>query len=537
MRLRWPGFASLGRAALAAALVQSLAPLAVAQAAAEPARPPAAPAFELEADVTRVMRLFEIPGVAVAIVKDGRVVTARGFGVRTLGSPEPVDGQTLFEMASNSKAFTTVLLAMLVDEGKLAWDDPVIKHLPDFQMFDPYVTREMTVRDLLVHRSGLGLGAGDLLWWPTTSFSADEIIERLRHVRPASGFRSGYAYDNVLYIVAAKIVAAKLGRPWGQAVHERILGPLGMTATTTRLAENTNNTNKAAAHSRIGERPAVVKQIPVANAAGAVGINSNAVDMAKWLTSLLEGGRIPGSAKELYSARQAREMWSAQTPIRISEPKPALAGLKANFSAYGLGFALRDYKGRLIVQHTGTLQGFHSRVVLVPQEKLGFAILTNGEESSAVAALQFRLLDHYLQAAPTDWIARFHDLDVAAHTADAAAQKQASATRAASGPSLPLASYDGDFVDPWYGVVTIRAVDGQHVMAFSRTADLVGMLEHYQYDTFIVRWNQRNLRADAYVTFALLPDGSIERMKMRPISSETDFSYDFADLDFVPVKK
>ncbi|MEO5934093.1 MAG: serine hydrolase domain-containing protein, partial [Duganella sp.] len=211
------------RTFIAAAL---MAALGTAFAAPDPAAaataPAAVPAFNLDADVNRVLKTFDVPGIAVAIVKDGKVVTARGYGVRKLGAPEPVDGKTLFEVASNSKAFTAAALAMLVDEGKIAWDDPVAKHLPGFQMFDAYVTGAMTVRDLLTHRSGLGLGAGDLLWWPTTSFSTDEIISRLRYVKPATSFRNSYAYDNLLYIVAGKIIAEKDGKPWGDAIRDRI---------------------------------------------------------------------------------------------------------------------------------------------------------------------------------------------------------------------------------------------------------------------------------------------------------------------------
>jgi CubicO group peptidase (beta-lactamase class C family) len=231
-----------------------------------------------------------VPGIAIAIVKDGKVVPARGFGVRKLGAPDKVDGKTLFEVASNSKAFTAAALAMLVDEGKLAWDDPVTKHLPDFQMYDAYVTHEMTVRDLLTHRSGLGLGAGDLLWWPTTNFSTDEIIHKLRYIAPSTSFRSSYAYDNLLYIVAGKIIAAKSGKTWGETIHERILAPLGMTTTTTSLAENAGNPNVSNAHSKINDKIAAVKAMPVPNAVGAVGINTNAEDIARWMNVLLAMG-------------------------------------------------------------------------------------------------------------------------------------------------------------------------------------------------------------------------------------------------------
>ncbi|MES2743294.1 MAG: serine hydrolase [Pseudomonadota bacterium] len=509
---------------------------------ASPVAGPAAPAFDLEADVARALAAFDVPGMAIAIVKDGALIAARGFGVRQLGQPATVDGTTLFEVASNSKAFTAAALAMLVDEGKLNWDDPVTKHLPDFQMYDPYVTGAMTVRDLLTHRSGLGLGAGDLLWWPTTTFSSDEIIEKLRYIRPATSFRSGYAYDNLLYIVAGKIVAQKAGMPWGAAIRARILHPLGMDASTTSLAENVGIANLASPHSKIGERTTAVKPMPVANAAGAVGINTSAEDIARWMTVLLDGGQLDGKAgpdgapARLFSQAQSREMWSAHTPIKIAEPKAGLEATKPNFSAYGLGFQLRDYQGRKLVLHGGALQGFYSRVVMVPEAKLGIAILTNAENSGAISALQWRLLDHYLNVAPRDWIATYARVERETHLAELSRVGMAAARAAKSQPSLPLAAYDGQYRDPWYGGVSIGLEDGRRMLRFARSPDLAGVLEHFQHDTFIVRWKERNFNADAYVTFALNPDGSIERMKMAPVSEDTDFSYDFADLSLTPVK-
>jgi CubicO group peptidase (beta-lactamase class C family) len=517
---------------------------AFAQGSPVPAAVPAvASAWSLESDVSRVMKAFDVPGIAIAVVKDGKVVAAQGFGVRKLGEPAKVDARTLFEIASNSKAFTAAALAMLVDEGKLSWDDPVTKHLPDFQMYDAYVTHEMTVRDLLTHRSGLGLGAGDLLWWPTTNFSTDEIIHKLRYIRPSTSFRSSYAYDNLLYIVAGKIIAAKSGKTWGETIRERILGPVGMTGTTTSLAENEGNPDVSSAHSKIDGKIAAVKSMPVPNAVGAVGINTNAEDIAKWMNVLLEGGRIgkDASGKEvrLISAKQSRELWTAQTPMRIGEPQPAMASTKPNFSAYGLGFQLRDYQGKLVAMHGGALQGFYSKVVLVPEAKLGIAILTNAESGGALNALQYRLMDHYLGVQnPADWIKVVADVEDDMHAKEMARLKNASSARAAkSQPSLPLASYEGDYEDAWYGKATISRVGGKQVLTFARTPDLSGELQHFQHDTFIVRWKERNFNADAYVTFSLNPDGTIERMRMQPISKETDFSYDFQDLTFTPVKK
>ncbi|QBE63460.1 serine hydrolase [Pseudoduganella lutea] len=495
-----------------------------------------APAFDLARDVNRALKTFDVPGIAIAIVKDGKVVAAQGFGVRRLGDPAPVTSKTLFEIASNSKAFTAVALAKLVDEGKLDWDDPVIRHLPDFRMHDAYVTQEMTVRDLLTHRSGLGLGAGDLLWWPTTTFSTDEIIHNLRHVKPATSFRANYAYDNLLYIVAGRIIAQKNGKSWGDTVQAQILAPLGMADTTTSVAAMVKAADYSAPHSRINGRQSVVKPMPVDNAVGAVGINTNAEDIAKWMNALLAGGELPGGQR-LFSATQSKEIWTPVTPMKIAEPAGALAATRANFNAYGLGFNIRDYRGKKLVLHGGALQGFYSRVLMVPEEKLGIAIFTNAENSGSMTSLQWRILDHYLGAAPTDWIGIIAAEEQERLRKDQEKTGKAAATRAAgSKPSLPRRAYDGEYSDPWYGKVVIRHEGRKQLMAFTRTPDLVGEMEHFQHDTFIVRWKERNFNADAYVTFALNPDGSIERAKMSAISDETDFSYDFHDLSLMPVK-
>ncbi|MET0267246.1 MAG: serine hydrolase [Duganella sp.] len=529
------------RSVAAAAIAAALAALPCVGAHAADAKPAAvikpAPAYNLDADVKRALAAFDVPGIAIAIVKDGKVVATRGYGVRKLGDPTPVDGQTLFEVASNSKGFTAAALAMLVDEGKLKWDDPVSMHLPGFQMYDAYVTGAMTVRDLLTHRSGLGLGAGDLLWWPSTSFSTDEIIAKLRYIKPATSFRDRYAYDNLLYIVAGKIIADKDGKSWGQSIHDRILAPLGMRGTTTSVEAMLAAANHSAPHSKIDGKAAVVKPMPVANAVGAVGVNTSAEDLARWMALLLNDGKT-ADGKQLISSKQLAEMWSQQTPLRIREPKPLLAATKPNFASYGLGFSLRDYKGRKIAMHGGALQGFYSTVLMVPEEKLGIAVLTNAENGPAMAALYWRILDHYLKVPASDWIGLYAQQEAASQQEERERQAGETTARAAqSTPSLPLAAYDGEYEDAWYGTVSISEEGGKRLMRFSRTPDLTGELEHFQHDTFIVRWKDRNFNADAYVSFALNPDGSIERMKMAPISKETDFSYDFQDLALTPKPK
>ncbi|MFY9574419.1 MAG: serine hydrolase domain-containing protein, partial [Blastocatellia bacterium] len=298
--------------------------------------------LDLDVFAAQVLKEFEVPGLGIAIVKDGKVLLAKGYGVRKLGEQAPVDENTLFGIASNTKAFTSAALAMLVDEGKIRWDDPVVKHLSGFQLYDPYVTREMTIRDLLTHRSGLGLGAGDLLWWPPTDYSREEIIRRFRFVKPATSFRSRYAYDNVLYMVAGQLVAAVTGKSWDDVIKERIFVPLGMTASSTAIAELLSSGNAAAPHAKFEGRVQSVAPQPLDNVGPAGSINSSVAEMAKWLIAQLNRGQI-GEGHRLFSERQSREMWSAQTITPLSEPPSHLAALRANFSAYGLGWGLTEY--------------------------------------------------------------------------------------------------------------------------------------------------------------------------------------------------
>jgi CubicO group peptidase (beta-lactamase class C family) len=488
---------------------------------------------DLDAYAARVLKEFEVPGLAVAIVKDGKIVLARGYGVRKLGEPAPVDENTLFGIASNTKAFTAAALAMLVDEGKISWDDPVTKHLAGFQLYDPYVTREMTIRDLLTHRSGLGLGAGDLLWWPPTDYSREEIIRKFRYVKPASSFRSRYAYDNVLYMIAGQIVAAVSGKSWDEVIKERIFAPLGMTTSNTSVAGLLASKDAATPHAKVDGRLQPVAPMALENVGPAGAINSSVAEMAKWLIAQLNHGQI-GEGR-LFSELRSREMWSAQTITPLGDPPPHLIGLRANFSAYGLGWGLTEYRGFKTVSHTGGLLGFVSRVTLVPDFNLGVVVLTNQQSGGAFQSMTYRVLDHYMDAPSTDWIAAFKKSEEMGQASAAEFEKRQASSRATdSKPSLPNAKYAGRYTDAWYGDVTISLEGDKLVMRFGHTPLLVGDLEHWQFDTFVARWRDRSLEADAFVTFALKADGGIEQMKMRPVSPRTDFSFDFQDLLFTP---
>lgn len=514
------------------------------------AQSPAAPPADFDAYVERVLKTFDVPGAAVAIVKDGRVVLARGYGVRTLGRPDRVDGDTRFGIASNTKLFTATALAMLVEEGKLEWDAPVIRYLPDFAMYDPYVTRELSVRDLLVHRSGLGLGAGDLLWWPASTYDRAEIVRRLRHIKPATSFRSAYAYDNVLYLVAGQLIEKLSGTTWEEFVRTRIVAPVGMTSSTVRHSDAAGGTsgasraNVATTHAEVNGVVRPIAPMTSDNTNPAGGINSSASDMARWMIVQLDSGRVAGAAngapeRRLFTPASTGELWSIVTPIPVRwRASPGFEHLRPNLSGYALGVGVSDYRGRLRLQHSGGLPGYLSLVTMIPSERLGVAVLTNQESGDAFNAITLAAIDAYLGVRALDYLAFYAARrDSARARLAQTARRVAAARDSTSGPSLALAKYAGRYTDAWYGDVDIVQEARGLVMRFGHTPQLVGDMVHWQHDSFVVRWRDRELRADAYATFALKPDGSIDRLTMAPASDDVDFSFDFQDLLLRPAAK
>jgi CubicO group peptidase (beta-lactamase class C family) len=492
---------------------------------------------DLDTYVANSMKTFDVPGLAVAIVKDGKVVVAKGYGVRKMGDPTPVDENTMFGIGSNTKAFTTAALAGLMDEGKLSWDDPVYQRLPGFVMYDPYVSHEMTIRDLLTHRSGMGLGEGDLLFWPQTTYTRDEIIYKLRFMKPASSFRSHYAYDNLLYMTAGQIIPAVTGVSWDDYIRQQIFEPLGMNHSNVSNAAFKPGDDRAFPHSRVDGKLQVIRFEVLDNAGPAGAINSSAADMAKWVQLQLNRGKFVGREGRLFSEQRSKEMWSPQTILPIGDYPSPLAGLKPNFADYALGWMVRDYHGRKLVGHTGGVGGFVSRVMLVPEENLGVVVLTNAEEDGAFDSILYHVLDHYFNLPPTDWIAAYKSVRDMDEKDAAETIKKAEGARAAdSKPSLPLEKYAATYNDAWYGPITIRYENSGLVITFDRTPSMIGDLQHWQYDTFKAHWRDRTIE-DAFVTFSLKPDGSIESARMAAVSPLTDFSFDYQDLLLKPVEK
>ncbi len=492
---------------------------------------------DLDAWVASSMKTFNVPGMAVAIVKDGKILLAKGYGVRKLGDTTAADEFTMFGIGSNTKAFTTAALAMLIDEGKLSWDDPVYQRLPGFVMYDPYVSHEMTIRDLLTHRSGMGLGEGDLLFWPHSTYTREEVIHKLRFMKPASSFRSHYAYDNLLYMTAGQIIPAVTGTSWDDYVHRQIFMPLGMNHSNVSNSAFKPGDDYASPHSRVDGKLQVIPFGTLDNAGPAGAINSCAADMAKWVQLQLNRGKFADREGHLFSEQRSKEMWSPQTILPIGDPPPPLAALKPNFADYALGWGLRDYHGRKMAGHTGGVAGFVSRVMLVPEESLGVVILTNAEEGGAFDSILYHVLDHFLHLPPTDWIAAYKAVKDKEEKDAAETMKKAEGARDTnSRPSLPLEKYAGVYNDAWYGPITIRAENAGLMITFDHTPTMIGDLQHWQHDTFKAHWRTRTIE-DAFITFSLNPDGSIDSARMAAVSPLADFSFDYQDLLLKPGEK
>jgi CubicO group peptidase (beta-lactamase class C family) len=497
---------------------------------------------DFDAFVATTLKTFDVPGISVAIVKDGQVVLERGYGVRDREANAPADAHTLYAIASNTKAFTAASLQMLADDGKLKTTDRVIDHLPWFRMSDPYITHDMRIRDLLAHRSGLSLGAGDLLYWPTTDYSNEEVARRLKDVPITGQFRAQYAYDNILFGVAQLVVEAASGMPYDRFLQQRIFDPLGMTETRYNSDHLQGVDNVAMGYAKADFKDLVpAPRMTWSNVGGAGGIYSSVHDLAKWVRVQLAGGVYAGAgddAKRLFTEKRQREMWSILTPIPVGKPSmPELAPITPNFMGYGEGWFLGDFRGTRMAWHTGGWPGMVSRITMLPDKGIGVIVLTNAESGGAFTAVTMRALDAMLGVAPTDW----NDVYAKARAkqesqADESWQKHVAARDAKSKPSLPLASYAGTYRDPWYGDVVLWQEKGKMRLRFSHTADLVGTVEPWAHDTFLVRWDQRWLNADAFLTFSLDEDGRIREARIVPASELTDFSFDFQDLRLSPVK-
>jgi CubicO group peptidase (beta-lactamase class C family) len=470
---------------------------------------------------------WKVPGFAIAIVKDDRVVFERGYGLRQLDKPEAVDKDTLFAIASNSKAFTAAALAILIDEGRIRWDDPVTKYLPWFQLYDPYVTRELTVRDLLSHRSGLATFSGDLLWYES-SYSRDEILRRARFLKPTTSFRSRFGYQNIMFLAAGQIVPVVTAKSWDDFIRERFFTPLGMTRTTTSYRRLLATTNIATPHNELDQKLRVIRYGNVDNAAGAAGINSSVAEMAQWIRLQLGRGTFEG--KKIFSGDRSREMWTPQTIVGGISEQAERFNPTTHFSLYGLGWSLNDYQGRKLISHGGGLDGMISRVALMPEENLGVVILTNSE-TPLPNVLSNKIFDVFLGVPKRDWSADYLVRAKQGQVAASAEEKRVADSRIPNTkPSLPLSAYVGTYRGQLYGDATITEESGRLVLKLAGSPFFVGDLDHWHFDTFSVKWRDSIVYpfGRGFVSFALDNQGKVSEMKIDVPNPD----FDFKELEF-----
>ncbi len=487
---------------------------------------------QIDSLVQKTLKTFNVPGIAVAVLKDGKVILSKGYGVRSLDKGGDVNENTLFGIASNTKAFTSAALGKLIDEGKLSWDTKVTNIIPEFKLYDPYVTSEFTVRDLLTHRSGLGLGAGDMMVFPSSNILKKEgMIHNLRYLKPVSSFRSKFDYDNLLYIVAGEVVARVSGIEYEDYIKKNFLEPLHMDRTVMNYSRINDYSNVIEGHAPVNGKLKTVGLSFTKVANSAAGIYSSVNDMSKWVQAQLNNGKYgPKLQDSLFSEKVHKEMWTPQTIIRSGKGE-----YNTHFSAYGLGWFLSDVNGYLQVTHTGGLLGIVSQVTMIPEMDLGIIVLTNQQSGAAFRSITNSIKDGYFGIKGKDRIKEYNDARL---KQEEKAQKVVDKVwtdiekEQQTNTFINLDKYSGVYRDPWFGKVTIAKKDGKLTFESENIADFKGEMSYYKGNTFIVKWNERTLNADAFVIFTLNKEGKANGFSMEPVSPLTDFSYDFQDLNF-----
>lgn len=508
--VRWSRWLAVGSAAALAVLALTAAPAAAQKGK---GKGDAARFAQLDAYVAQTIKDWKVPGVALAIVKDDSIVYAKGYGTRTVGKQEPVDANTIFAIGSASKAFTAALVAMAVDDGKMKWDEKVTAYLPGFQLYDGYAGRDLTIRDALSHRSGLA--RGDIMWY-AGEFSRDEILRRVRYLKPSWGFRGLFGYQNIMFLAAGQSVAAVEHASWDDLIKRRIFTPLGMTSSSTSVRELAGRENVATPHGEVNDTVVTMPWKNIDNIAPAGSINSNVRDMAQWLR--LQLGRGKYGSQQLLTTGNHGEMWISNTTIRMEGPLAHYMAPGGNLSAYGMGWFLQDFSGRLAVHHGGNIDGMSAMVAMLPDEKLGVVILTNKNGTPAPGAIFPYVFDLYTRDTPRDWNAEYHKMVdpmmKMGKDAEAAVDK---ARVMGTKPSLELSKYAGIYADSMYGDVTIGTSGNGLTLKYGIFA---GTLEHWNYDTF--RGTMNNPSAGKpLVTFVLGSDGKPSEVKIQGFEDGT----------------
>jgi CubicO group peptidase (beta-lactamase class C family) len=496
----------LRRFTLALALLIAVAPGSV-QAQAAPSR--ATVTRELDRFIRQGMKDWQIPGLSVAVVHGDSVVLAAGYGVRQLGQDGAVDGNTLFGIMSTTKAFTAMLVAMLVDDGRLHWDDPVTRWVPEFQMPDPYVTRALTVKDLLTHSSGIG--NADLLW-VRGDLTEAEIFRRVRLLTPAYGFRDGFIYQNVMYGLAGEVIARASGMPYTQFLAQRIFTPLGMSRSFPTYAAMAiaSDANTSRAHFRIRDTIRVIEEDKVDLLAAAGSSWSTANDMTRWMRFLLDSARVGG--RRLVSDSSFRMLFTPQVMVPPGEFYPSQQLTRPHWMTYGLGWFQQDYRGAAIDFHTGSLDGRTAIIGLIPDRRLGVYVFGNLDHAEFRHALMLKTFDLYLGGAGRDWNVDLKRIyDGFRREADSA-EAQVIRTRIANTrPTLPLVAYQGTFSNELWGDVVVELRGDALHLRMGTGDEVQGPLEHWNYDTFLARLGDGR-STPAGVQFRVDPRGRVTQL-------------------------
>jgi CubicO group peptidase (beta-lactamase class C family) len=494
---------------------------------------------QIDSLVQKAMDITPSVGIAIAVVKDGEVIHSKGYGVKSVESKEKVDEHTLFAIASNSKAFTAAALSILVDEGKLKWKDKVLDHIPEFKMYNDYVTANFTIVDLLTHRSGLGLGAGDLMIFPDGSdFTISDVLNSFQYQKSTSAFRTKFDYDNLLYIVAGEIVARISGMSWVDFIQSRIFDPLGMINSVPTGSGLQENANLALSHDSEDEQIKLISSYDSDLCAAAGGIYSSVADLSKWMIMQLNRGKYGKDLNDdLFSETQQNEMWKPHTNTGFTiTPNPRT---KTHFRAYGLGWGLKDANGKIVVSHTGGLPGMLSRTVLVPELNLGIVVLTNSAPGGgSYFSIPEMILDSYLNIETMDRLTQIAEIvNARGHQSDSVTTSVWKVVNENKSSIINLSEYTGIYKDNWFGQVEIAIKDGQLWFTSKRSPKLNGPMYYYKATTFAIKWEYQDLNADALATFSLNENGKGIGIKMKGISPIIDFSFDFQDLDLVRVER
>ena len=496
--------------------------------------------------VNSAIKAFDVPGVSIGIIKDGKFTHIKGYGKANIENNDPVNKNTIFKIASNSKAFTSASLALLVEQGKLKWSDKVHQILPDFEMNDPWVTKEFNIRDLLTHRSGLGRGAGDLMLWPEpTKFSRNQLVKNLRHLNSVSSFRDEYAYDNLLYIVAGEVVAKISGMSWESFVKKEIFKPLGMNRCFAGGVDVANVKNIATPHTQIDNKVIVMEANKINNnvnlMAAAGGIKCDMADVLSWVGMQLNRGMMLND-KRFLSKKSILEMWKPVTTLPLSQTSKNYDN--TGFRAYSLGWRVSNYHGEHRVSHTGTLSGFMSQIVMFPKRNVGVVLLMNRDSSAARSSLSRGLMNIVLnqfkdrtKKLNKNWVKHYINLSKKKRNK---INKVLSVVSELKVPAEQM-KFIGEYVDPWFGEISISKIQGKIVWQSKMSPRMKGEVFYHSKNKWWVKWDDRSYKADAWLMFEPVNNElSNERnvnLKMNSIDPSADFSFDFQDLNFIKINR